>query len=64
MKSLGHKNIKNILLYVQLANVLFKNISEDFTCKVAKTPTEISELIEAGFEYVEKDDLLYFRKRK
>lgn len=38
---------------------------DDFICKVAKMPEEIQELIEAGFECVcEKDDLLFFRKRK
>ncbi len=62
MKLLGHKNIKNTLIYTQL--VKFEE-DDDFICKVAKTPEEIQELIEAGFEYVcQKDDLLFFRKRK
>jgi hypothetical protein len=31
----------------------------------AKTPDEIKTLLEVGFEYVcQKDDMLYFRKRK
>lgn len=35
------------------------------TLIVAKTPGEVQELIEAGFEYVcSKEDLLFFRKRK
>jgi len=62
MQVLGHKNIKNTLIYTQL----IKNIKEDeYICKVAKTPSEIQELIENGFEYVcQKDDLIFFRKRK
>ena len=36
-----------------------------FTTKAAKTPEELKSLIEVGFEYVcQKDDLLFFRKRK
>ena len=62
MKVLGHRNIKNTLLYTQL--VKFKE-NDEFICKVARTPGEIQELIEAGFEFVlEKDGLAYFRKRK
>ena len=62
MKVLRHRNIKNTLLYTQL--VKFKE-NDEFICKVTRTPEEIQELIEAGFEFVlEKDDLAYFRKRK
>jgi len=33
--------------------------------KIAKTPDEIKELLEVGFEYVcEKDGLMFFRKRR
>ncbi|MEM3785730.1 MAG: tyrosine-type recombinase/integrase, partial [Candidatus Bathyarchaeia archaeon] len=62
MQLLGHKNIKNTLIYTQLV----KNVrEEEYICKVAKTPREIQELIEAGFEYVcARDDVLFFRKRK
>ncbi|MEM2518515.1 MAG: site-specific integrase, partial [Candidatus Bathyarchaeia archaeon] len=62
MQLLGHKNIKNTLIYTQLV----KNVrEEEYICKVAKTPSEIQELIEAGFEYVcARDDVLFFRKRK
>ena len=38
---------------------------DEFICKVARTQEEIQELIEAGFDFaLEKDGLLYFRKRK
>ena len=59
-QTLGHKNIKNTLLYIQLANV---EENSDYVCKVAKTPQEIQPLIEQGFEFVcVFDGLTYFRK--
>ncbi|MEM3618635.1 MAG: tyrosine-type recombinase/integrase [Candidatus Bathyarchaeia archaeon] len=62
MQVLGHKNIKNTLVYTQLAQNLGE---EEYVCRVAKTPSAVQELIEAGFEYVcQKDDLTFFRKRK
>ncbi len=62
---LGHKRIDTTLKYVQLEQVLFDKDADSFTCRVAKTPDQIRQLIEAGFEYVtEKDGLIYFRKRK
>jgi len=62
MQVLGHKQIKNTLLYTQL--VKFEE-NDEFVCKVARNPEEIQALIEAGFEYVlQKDGLAYFRKRK
>jgi len=65
MRFLGHKNIKNTLLYIQLAEVMFKEASDQYTVRVAETVKEASELIEAGFEYVtEMDNVKLFRKRK
>ncbi len=62
---LGHKDIENTMLYIQVEKALFNEDSSEFTVKVAKTPEEIQSLLEAGFEYVcEKDDLMFFRKRK
>ena len=62
---LGHKNIENTMLYIQVEKALFNEDSSEFTVKVAKTPEEIQSLLEAGFEYVcEKDDLMFFKKRK
>jgi len=62
---LGHKKIENTLLYIQLAEVIFKETTDEFTVRVAKTPEEVKELLEVGFEYVvEKDGLMFFRKRK
>jgi len=62
MQVLGHREIKNTLLYTQL--IKFEE-EDEFICKVARKPDEVQELIEAGFEYVlQKEGLAYFRKRK
>lgn len=62
MQILGHKNIKNTLLYTQLMDV---EKDDSFICKIAKTPQEIAELIEQGFEFVcTLEDSRFFRKRK
>lgn len=65
MQTLGHKNIKNTLLYTQLVNV---GEDKGFICKIAKTPLEAVALIEDGFElhcsYGEHDEIKLFRKRK
>jgi hypothetical protein len=59
---LGHKRLENTLLYTQLIDL---EASDDYVCKVARTPNEIHDLIETGFEYVcDQDELKFFRKRK
>ncbi len=64
MLRLGHKNIKNTLLYVQLEEALFQG-ETNYISKVAKTEKEICTLIEAGFEYVtDFQETKIFRKRK
>jgi integrase/ribosomal protein S27AE len=62
MEVLGHKNIKNTLVYTHLVN--FKN--DEFTSKVAKTADEASKLVEAGFEYVctTPENFMLFKMRK
>jgi len=65
MRFLGHKSIKNTLIYIDLETACHPNGGDDYTTKVVKTEAEICSLIEAGFEYVlQKDGLAYFRKRK
>ena len=61
-KMLGHKSINSTLLYTQL--ISFEG--DEFDVKVAETKQEIVKLLEAGFEWVGKDNdgLTYFRKRK
>lgn len=48
MRLLGHKNIKNTLIYTQLISVQ----DDDYVCKAAKTLQEAAQLVEGGFEYV------------
>ncbi|MEM1563713.1 MAG: tyrosine-type recombinase/integrase [Candidatus Bathyarchaeia archaeon] len=62
MEMLGHRNIKNTLVYTQLIN---SEGEDEYICKVAKSVEQAAELIEAGFEYVcEIDGIKLFRKRK
>ncbi len=64
MQVLGHKNIKNTLIYVQLAEELFKD-QQDYISKVAKTENDACLLIEAGFEFVcDFNGNKLFKKRK
>lgn len=56
-----HVLTSETLKYTQLVD--FQN--DDYVCKAAKTLTEASQLIEAGFEYVtEMENVKLFRKRK
>jgi integrase len=60
-RQMGHRNIKNTLVYAHL--IQFS--SEEFISKVADTVEEACNLIEAGFEYVtDVDSVKIFRKRK
>ncbi len=62
MQVLGHKNIKNTLLYTQL---LTMEKDDAFICKMAKEPIEIQNLIELGFEFVcDFEGTKFFKKRK
>ena len=62
IKLLGHKSINSTLLYTQLVDLE----GDEYDVKVAETTKEITELLEAGFEWVGQDNsgLTYFRKRK
>lgn len=61
MKILGHKNIKNTLIYTQLIDVE----GDEYVSKVAWTMEEAQKLVEAGFDYViDVENAKLFRKRK
>lgn len=66
MNFLGHKSIKNTMLYIQLEQAIFKEASDEFTCRVARDAEEARALVEAGFDYVctTPEDAMLFRKRK
>jgi integrase len=63
-QTLGYKKIKNTLVYVHLAEELFKDQQESVS-KVAKTEKDACALVDAGFEYVcDFDEHKIFRKKK
>jgi integrase len=65
MKFLGHRDVKNTLLYIDLGSVCFSKGGEHYHAKTARTETEALRLIEAGFEYVcSIGEAQLFRKRK
>ena len=58
---LGHKCIQNTDLYTHLVN--FEN--DEYDSATARTPEEMKQLIESGFEYVtDLEGVKWFRKRK
>lgn len=61
MGVLGHKNIKNTLVYTHLVDFG----DDEYVLKIAKTAEETSQLLEAGFEFVctASDNLMVFKKR-
>jgi integrase len=65
---LGHKDIENTRLYIQLEKNLFKNLPNDqFITRVAFNTEEVCKLVDVGFEYVTgeyNDGGKIFRKRK
>jgi len=61
---LGHKNIQNTMIYINLEQAIFQQANDDFTAKVANNVEEACKLIEVGFEYVcEYGDAKIFKKR-
>jgi integrase len=65
MKLLGHRNIKNTLIYIDLETVLFSGQSDEFHVKTAETIEEACKLAEVGFDYFTTiDTVQIFRKRK
>jgi integrase len=63
---LGHRNIKNTMVYINLEQALFTEESDEYYCKIVKTADEAAKLIETGFQYTltTPDQLMLFRKRK
>jgi len=61
MQLLGHKSIKNTLVYTHLVDFG----SNEYVCKAAKTVIEAKALIESGFDHVtDVEGMKLFRKRK
>jgi integrase len=61
MQLLGHKSIRNTLVYTHLVDFG----GDEFVCKVARNVDEAKTLVEDGFDYVtDVDGMKLFRKRK
>jgi integrase/recombinase XerD len=64
-KILGHKQITSTVIYENTACALWLQETDNFTCKVAHNEPEETQLIEAGFTFVNnRNDLAFYRKRK
>jgi integrase len=62
---LGHRDLRNTLIYINLEKALFQNADDQYHVKVAQTLEEATKLLEVGFEYVtEMDGAKLFKKRK
>jgi integrase len=62
---LGHRNINNTMIYINIEQAAFLTDSDEWTCRTATNIREDQELIEAGFQYVtERDGTKIYRKRK
>ena len=61
MQLLGHKNIRNTLVYTHLVDFG----GDEYVCKVAKNVDDAKALIESGFDHVtDVEGMKLFRKRK
>lgn len=64
-RMLGHKSIKNTMIYINLENALFQSSNDEFHVRAAETVEEASKLGEVGFEkFDEFDGVHLYRKRK
>lgn len=62
---LGHKNINNTMIYINLERAIFKEANDEFTVRVTSDIGEACKLMEVGFEYAcDMDGKKLFRKRK
>jgi hypothetical protein len=59
-------SLDNTLLYIQVEQAIFGlNSDDEYSVQATNNKEDIKKLLSVGFEYVcQKDDLLYFRKRK
>jgi integrase len=63
---LGHASLENTLLYIQVEQAIFGLSNDDeYDVTATNDKEDIKKLISVGFEYIcQKDDILFFRKRK
>jgi integrase len=64
-RKLGHREIKNTMLYIQLDKRLFSSEDDSHTVRIAHSDEEVKGLLETGFEWVgQRDDVIFLRKPK
>jgi hypothetical protein len=65
-RRLGHRNINNTLIYIEIEEGLYAQSPDDkFVCEFAESTEQAKKLIEDGYEYLgELFGELTFRKRK
>jgi hypothetical protein len=62
---LGHRDLRNTLIYINLEKAIFQNADEEYPVKVVEDLQEACKLLEVGFEYVtDLNGVKLFRKRK
>jgi integrase len=62
---LGHRDLRNTLIYINLEKAIFQNADEEYHVKVAENLQEACKLIAVGLEYVtDLNGAKLFRKRK
>jgi len=65
MQFLGHRDIRNTMRYITIADQIFKYKADEYITRVATSVKGARALLEAGFEYVmDMDGVRVFRKRK
>ena len=63
MQFLGHRDIRNTLRYINIADHVFKYKNDEYITRVARNVKGARALLEAGFEYImDRDKLMIFRK--
>jgi hypothetical protein len=62
---LGHKELRNTEIYINIDRTIFEPDNDDFTVRTVEKPEDMKALLETGFEYVcQKNNLVFLRKRK
>jgi len=63
---LGHASLENTSLYIQVEQAIFGLSNDDeYDVTATNDKEDIKKLILVGLEYIcQKDDILFFRKRK
>jgi len=52
MEFLGHKEIRNTVLYITLEKQLFRTVQDNYVSRIALSAADACKLVDVGFEYV------------